>query len=436
MPYIQKLKITKTSDLSIISMAKGYSFSQSVGLLQTFTADEVSACADLKAAFDCGALQVYSNWSMLDDADEDDIGGKQILQYKSFIGKDPNNRCLHWDEGTIIIQAFLKIEDAKRSGTPLDEDAILDYMRDYVKAVKTRKAATVQAQTAATATTSSKTNNAMPHGMTLSDYKKSVWGSFTAGPIEPYFKLKIPQTQRNDLVKARMRYCDVFKDADYVLSRRIFDASLRIGQQYGWFGTRRYLIGVFELTDHPMKDIIIPKLDGDEFKNALFDLLSTFGLNATPINKRLKLYYGDPSGGKTYQAVSELTNKEYVYPCSSDVTPDVLMREFDFQSGEAEFHDTLLTQALKLGYKIVFEEIRLLPQVSLCFLQNLLDNKDCIWYNNQKIDIHPGFEIIGTMNLKVNGHINPLPEALVDRAYDIRRFDITDDCYDVSYDFE
>lgn len=436
MPHIQKTKLEKTSDLSIISMAKGYSFGQAAGLLQTFTADEVSACADLKSAFDCGALQVYSNWSMLDDVDEDDIGEKQVLKYASFIGKDPNNRCLHWDEGRIITQAFLKIEDAKRCSTPLDEDVILNYMKDYVKAVKARKAAAVQTPTAVTLTTSSTTSRTMPHGMTLSDYKKSVLASFTSGPIEPYFQLKIPQNQKADLVKARTRYCNVFKDADYVLSRRIFDTSLRIGQQYGWFGTRRYLTGVFELMDHPMKDIIIPKFDGDEFKNALFDLLSTFGLNATPINKRLKLYYGDPSGGKTHQAVSELTNNAYVYPCSSDATPDVLMREFDFQSGKAQFHDTLLVQALKLGYKIVFEEIRLLPQVSLCFLQNLLDNKDCIWYNGQKIDIHPGFEIIGTMNLKTNGQINPLPEALVDRACDIRRFDITDDCYDVSYDFE
>lgn len=432
MPYIQKIKLKKTGDLSIISIAKGYDFNTSVGLTQTWSGEDVLNCADLRSAFDSGTIQVYSNWNDLgcNLPNDKTIGKDSILTYKGFLGSDPANRCMDWLTAQCIIAVFCKIETAKQNNVSVDEDEIISFMDTYHKlSMNTSTSQTIQENT-------SVPNANMPKGTSLSDHKRIMLKQFDSGPVTAYWGLKIPNSEKKNLIEARQKFVGFFKDADITVSRRMFDTTMRTAAATGLFGAKRYIIGYLECIDHPMKDIIIPKLESDEFKTALFDLTSTFGVNNKPINTRFKIYYGDPSGGKTYQAVSELTHKEYVFPCSSDVTPDVLMREFDFNNGQPSFNQSLLSMAAQQGETIVFEELRLLPQVSLCFLQNMLDNKDCFWYEKKKFDINPNFKVIGTMNLVVNGHVNPLPEALVDRAYEIKRFDITDDCYDVSYDFE
>lgn len=435
MPYIQKVKINQTGDLSIIAIAKGNKFNESVGLTQTWSPDDVLNSNNCDLAFECGTIQVYSNWNILGDnlpADKT-IGQDAILAYRSFIGKDPNNRCMDWELAQWIVKFFKSVEESKKTSTKLNEDVLIECMKQY-HAIAKKKSSAATASTTTSTAPSAKSNQ--PHGMSLTDYKKSIQSVFDCGPIEPYFALKIPKNKKNQLVECRKRFVGFFKDADMTISRRLYDTVMRTAMKTGLFGAKQYIVGYLECIDHPMKDIIIPKLDSDEFKTALFDLISTFGVKDEPINKRFKIYYGEPSGGKTYQAISELKNKEYVIPCSSDITPDALMRDFSFNNGQPVFNQTLLAMAAHQGDTIVAEELRLLPQVTLCFLQNMLDNKDFFWYDNKKFYIHPDFKIIGTMNLVVNGHINPLPEALVDRAYEIKRFDITDDCYDVSYDFE
>ena len=70
-------------------------------------------------------------------------------------------------------------------------------------------------------------------------------------------------------------------------------------------------------------------------------------------------------------------------------------------------------------------EINLLPFDSLRFIQALTDNKSCITYNGETIDIKPGFKIIGTMNLVVNGQEFSLPDPLVDRIDNLQEFKLS-----------
>ena len=77
------------------------------------------------------------------------------------------------------------------------------------------------------------------------------------------------------------------------------------------------------------------------------------------------------------------------------------------------------------GTKITLDEINLLPFESLRFLQSILDNKTEINYKGQVIHIKDGFQIIGTMNLTVNGSVFNLPEPLVDRACELKEYKLT-----------
>ena len=80
---------------------------------------------------------------------------------------------------------------------------------------------------------------------------------------------------------------------------------------------------------------------------------------------------------------------------------------------------------MEQGKAIVLDEINLLPFDSLRFLQGILDGKSEIIYKGNVITIAEGFQVIGTMNLVVNGTVFNLPEPLVDRCSEIREFTLS-----------
>ena len=61
------------------------------------------------------------------------------------------------------------------------------------------------------------------------------------------------------------------------------------------------------------------------------------------------------------------------------------------------------------------------------FLQGILDGKASFEYKDKTVNIADGFMIIGTMNLTVNGMTFGLPEPLVDRCAETRKFELTAD---------
>ena len=111
--------------------------------------------------------------------------------------------------------------------------------------------------------------------------------------------------------------------------------------------------------------------------------------------------------------------------CHSAMLPSDLMEDFKFVDGKAEFVPSALQIAMTEGKKIVLDEINLLPFESLRFLQTILDGKTEFIYKGKTVKIVDGFKIIGTMNLVVNGCTYGLPEPLVDRAEELRKYSLT-----------
>lgn len=182
-----------------------------------------------------------------------------------------------------------------------------------------------------------------------------------------------------------------------------------------------YLRNYFELSDNPMTNQLINKMDSTEFSN----IVSSFS-KVTPnhkVNNRFKLYYGSAGTGKTTKALEEADNNCMV--CHSAMLPSDLMEDFKFEEGKAQFTPSALQKAIKEGKEIVLDEINLLPFESLRFLQSILDGKKHFSYKGEDIEIKDGFKVIGTMNLKVNGSIFSLPEPLIDRAEELKKFNLT-----------
>ena len=182
---------------------------------------------------------------------------------------------------------------------------------------------------------------------------------------------------------------------------------------------KAYTLNYFKLSDNPSYNEIAQKVNGAEYTQ----ILSQFSFEG-PVKKNthLKVYYGPAGTGKTTKACAEA---DYCIVCSSDMTCKDLLQDFNFDNGKATFQKSDLWKAIEEGKTIVFDEINLLPPDARQFLQGLTDSKKSIDYLGNKINIHPDFKIIGTMNLIVNGMTFPLSEPLVDRCYDIVEFKLT-----------
>ena len=182
---------------------------------------------------------------------------------------------------------------------------------------------------------------------------------------------------------------------------------------------RKYILDYFKLIDNPYVEEVKAKMNSKEFANLLLELYSVE--TDIKINKRFKIYYGAQGGGKTTTAIKENPDAEIMI-CNSSFEPSDLFEAFDFKDGNPIYRKTALFNAMINGKKIILDEINLLPRDSLRALQGLLDSKECFSYKGEEIHIKEGFEIIGTMNLEVNGQVEDLPAPLVDRAYDIEEF--------------
>lgn len=211
-----------------------------------------------------------------------------------------------------------------------------------------------------------------------------------------------------------------FSETSFKPSIRMIDTlsrlNLKSGQNYiGWF---------MELINHPDREVILPKLKSDEWKNIhsqMLDIYKKVGKSIDPINTRLEIVYGPNGTGKTYDVIKEYQEK---YPdigvmaCSSSMSSaEDLLQVFDFEEGgKPVFKDSPLTEAIKKDQPVILEEARLMQQSAMAFLQSLLDCKEYVDTCRGRLYIGPNFKVIMTMNLEVNGVVYELPEPIVDRA--------------------
>lgn len=187
------------------------------------------------------------------------------------------------------------------------------------------------------------------------------------------------------------------------------------------FAAKEYISNYFDLSDNSYKSSIDDKMNSAEF-DIICSNLSKVKPNKK-INNRFELFYGSQGTGKTTYAMEQSNNNVMV--CHSAMLPSDLMEDFKFIDGKPNFKPSALQNAMINGEKIVLDEINLLPFESLRFLQSILDGKKQFIYKGNTLEIKDGFKIIGTMNLSVNGTIYALPEPLVDRCENIKKYKLT-----------
>lgn len=184
-----------------------------------------------------------------------------------------------------------------------------------------------------------------------------------------------------------------------------------------------YIVNYFKLMDSSYAEEVANKIKSTEFRR----LIATLADNVVPtktINTRLKIFYGAQGTGKTTEAM-KYTNTAIV--CNSAMQPCDLIEDFTFDDGKATFHPSALVKAMEKGETVLLDEMNLLPFDSLRFLQGICDGKENFEWKGNTIHIHDGFNIIGTMNLVVNGTTFGLPEPIVDRCSETREFTLTAD---------
>ena len=216
-----------------------------------------------------------------------------------------------------------------------------------------------------------------------------------------------------------------FSETSFKPSIRMIDTLSRLGFARG----QNYIKWFMELINHPDREIITPKLKSDEWKlihSKMLDIYKVVGKSIEPINTRLEIVYGPNGTGKTYDVIKQYQEK---YPdigvmaCSSSMSSaEDLLQVFDFdEGGKPVFKDSPLTEAIKKDQPVILEEARLMQQSAMAFLQSLLDCKDYVDTCRGRLYIGPGFKVIMTMNLEVNGVVYELPEPIVDRAQVIEK---------------
>lgn len=142
------------------------------------------------------------------------------------------------------------------------------------------------------------------------------------------------------------------------------------------------------------------------------------------VNTRLALFYGDPGSGKSTFVKRQFPTADH-YFCTEDRRAIDLVSEvaLDFETGKKGFVPSTIAKAMEEGKPVILDEINLLDPSVLASVQAMTDDTDSITVAGNRFVIRPGFCIVGTLNLETGMGLRPLPEALVDRAMVIRKFD-------------
>ena len=212
-----------------------------------------------------------------------------------------------------------------------------------------------------------------------------------------------------------------FTEFSFVPSYR-FTNTLAFIAAKGVNAAKEYISNYFALMDSSYVSEVKEKMNSAEFRTIIANI-KQYGTPSTHVNTRLKIYYGSAGTGKTTIAQQEAENRCIV--CNSSMLPSDLMEDFMFKDGNPDFNPSLLWDCMEQGKTIVLDEINLLPFDSLRFLQGIVDGKSQFYYKNRPVNIHDGFQIIGTMNLSLGGMTYGLPEPLVDRCSEAKEFVLT-----------
>lgn len=182
-----------------------------------------------------------------------------------------------------------------------------------------------------------------------------------------------------------------------------------------------YIINYAQLTGRDYKELA-KKMESIEWE-VIANGLKQIKTEKT-INKRFTIYFGMAGAGKSTAAAKIAKDNVIMH---ENVTPKELLFNFNFKEGQPGFYESSFAKAMREGYTILLDEINLAPFETIRFMQGLLDNKEEVTVDGVTFTIHPDFHVIGTMNEEVLGVDFFLPEPLIDRAADLKRFTLSVD---------
>lgn len=216
-----------------------------------------------------------------------------------------------------------------------------------------------------------------------------------------------------DFTKTATELVNFLKEFNMTVSVRLLNTLVRHE------APATYLLAYAQLSNKDYSELAL-KMESTEWKNIEHGLKQQ--TTEKVVNNRFKVYYGHAGTGKTTKAVAESDGSVVVM--NENVTPKELVYDFTFENGQPVFVKSAFARAMEEGTTIVLDELNLAPFETIRFLQGVLDNKEQVTIGDTTFDIHPGFNVIGTMNHEVLGMDMFLPEPLVDRASDLVYFDL------------
>lgn len=137
-----------------------------------------------------------------------------------------------------------------------------------------------------------------------------------------------------------------------------------------------------------------------------------------PNNKeRLYILIGESGVGKSYLIEKELPDVPQ-YACNKYLDPYSLCYTLtQTESGELAPVESVFLKALKNGGIVFLDEMNELPHDTLMFIQGITDEKKNVVVGGEKIDIHPEFKIIASLNPPSDtDERTPIGDALLGRA--------------------
>lgn len=168
--------------------------------------------------------------------------------------------------------------------------------------------------------------------------------------------------------------------------------------------------------DDMVKESISLKIDSPEFREILENLAL---FRQHQMNHHLVILYGSQGTGKTTYAVKH-SGADNVTNCTKELTGADLARIFGFEQGKPTFNDSPFKTAIESGQNWVFDEFGNSTYDLQSGLKGLTDEKVSTVLYDRRIDLSHKYIVYVTMNLVDGGNINTLPEALVDRAMEVR----------------
>ena len=238
---------------------------------------------------------------------------------------------------------------------------------------------------------------------------------------KPYTKEEY-KTTKEEIKVAFKKAWDFFSEFNFHPKDRMLDT---LSHCKTYEKAKMYVRSYFALCNHPERNGVAEKIKSDEFRS-VWNAIRKFECPDW-VNKRLEIFWGEPSGGKSTEARNRYPNAKR-FKVGPSMTDDELIQVFDFtdETGKPHFYDSVLVEAMKNGEPIIIDEINHLKYETLVGMQDFLDNTDkFVTSRKEEVIIKDGFKIIGTMNLDIDGAVFSLPEAIVDRCYNLEEFETT-----------